>query len=156
MPDIALKDLLQNGFGDLEEVFNSFFGGGFGGFGGGRRQDPNAPQRGDDLRLDIEIEFEEAVFGLNKEIKIGHLETCTTCKGTGARKGKASNMPALRRKRKCSADNQNRIRSFYSNCHDVHIAMVKVQLFLILVLIAKGDGRKEVEKKIDIKNTRRC
>ena len=39
------------GFGDLEEVFNSFFGGGFGGgfgFGGSRQRDPNAPQRGDD------------------------------------------------------------------------------------------------------------
>jgi len=74
------------GFGDLEEVFNSFFGGGFG-FGGGRRQDPNAPQRGDDLRLDIELEFEEAVFGLTKEVKIDHLETCPTCKGTGAKEG---------------------------------------------------------------------
>lgn len=74
------------GFGDLDEVFNSFFGGGFG-FGGGRRQDPNAPQRGDDLRLDIELEFEEAVFGLNKEIKIDHLESCKTCNGTGAKEG---------------------------------------------------------------------
>lgn len=79
-----------NGFGDLDEVFNSFFGGGFGGFGGfggGRRQDPNAPQRGDDLRLDIELEFEEAVFGLNRDIKIDHLETCKKCNGTGAREG---------------------------------------------------------------------
>ena len=57
------------GFGDLEEVFNSFFGGGFG-FGGSRRQDPNAPQRGDDLRLDLELDFEEAVFGITKEIKL--------------------------------------------------------------------------------------
>lgn len=76
-----------NGFGDLEEIFNSFFGGGFGGFGSSRRQDPNAPQRGDDLRLDIELEFEEAVFGLNKNIKIDHLETCPTCNGSGAKSG---------------------------------------------------------------------
>ena len=74
------------GFGDLDEVFNSFFGG-FGFGGGSRRSDPNAPQRGDDLRLDIEIEFEEAVFGMTKEIKIDHLETCTSCKGTGAKEG---------------------------------------------------------------------
>ena len=73
------------GFGDLDEVFNSFFGG-FG-FGGGRRQDPNAPQRGDDLRLDIELEFEEAVFGLTKEITIDHLETCKSCSGSGAKDG---------------------------------------------------------------------
>ena len=76
------------GFGDLEEVFNAFFGGGFGGFGGSaRRQDPNSPQRGDDLRLDITLDFEEAVFGLTKEIKIEHLEQCQTCKGTGAKEG---------------------------------------------------------------------
>lgn len=75
------------GFGDLDEVFNSFFGGfGFGG-GNSRRSDPNAPKRGDDLRLDIEIEFEEAVFGLTKEITIDHLETCASCKGTGAKEG---------------------------------------------------------------------
>ena len=76
-----------SGFGDLEEVFNAFFGGGFGGFGSSRRQDPNAPQRGDDLRLDITLDFEEAVFGLTKEIKIDHLEQCPTCKGTGAKDG---------------------------------------------------------------------
>ena len=78
------------GFGDLEEVFNSFFGGGFGGgfgFGGGRQRDPNAPQRGDDLRLDISINFEEAVFGMTREVKIDHLEECPTCKGTGAKEG---------------------------------------------------------------------
>ena len=75
------------GFGDLDEVFNSFFGGGFGFGGGSRRQDPNAPQRGDDLRLDIELDFEDAVFGLTREIKIDHLETCHTCSGTGAKAG---------------------------------------------------------------------
>ncbi len=74
------------GFGDLDEIFNSFFGG-FGFGGGSRRQDPNAPQRGDDLRLDITLEFEEAVFGLTKEVKIDHLETCHTCNGTGAKSG---------------------------------------------------------------------
>lgn len=72
------------GFGDLNDIFNSFFGG----FGFSQRQvDPNAPQRGDDLRIDIEIEFEEAVFGMEKEIKIDHLETCEACKGTGAEPG---------------------------------------------------------------------
>ena len=45
------------GFGDLNDIFESFFGG-FGGFGfGGGAQDPNAPQRGDDLRYDVKINF---------------------------------------------------------------------------------------------------
>ena len=73
------------GFGNLNEIFESFFGGAFGGFG--RANDPNAPQRGADLRVDIEIEFKEAVFGVEKEIVIDHLETCETCHGTGAKKG---------------------------------------------------------------------
>ena len=73
------------GFGDLNDIFNSFFG--MGGFGFGGRPDPNAPVEGDDLRLDIEIDFEQAVFGCEKEIKFDHLELCPACNGTGAEKG---------------------------------------------------------------------
>jgi molecular chaperone DnaJ len=76
------------GFGGLDEIFSSLFGDfDFGGFSGGRRQDPNAPSRGSDLRLDLEIEFEEAFTGTEKEIEIDHLETCKRCSGTGAEPG---------------------------------------------------------------------
>lgn len=74
------------GFGDLNDIFNSFFGG-MAGFGFGGRPDPNAPIEGDDLRLDIEIDFEQAVFGCEKEIKFDHLEICASCNGTGAENG---------------------------------------------------------------------
>ena len=74
------------GFGNLNDIFESFFGG-FGGFGFGGMHDPNAPQRGDDLRYDVKIKFEDAVFGLDKEIKFQHLEVCPDCNGTGAQKG---------------------------------------------------------------------
>jgi molecular chaperone DnaJ len=74
------------GFGGLDEVINSFMEGMFGSFGFGYR-DPNAPQRGEDLRFDIEISFEDAVFGMTKEIKFEHLESCTSCGGTGAARG---------------------------------------------------------------------
>lgn len=74
------------GFGDLNDIFSSFFGG-MGGFGFGGRPNPNAPIEGDDLRLDIEIDFEQAVFGCEKEIKFDHLELCPECGGTGAEKG---------------------------------------------------------------------
>lgn len=70
------------GFGDINDIFETFFGG-FGGFG----MDPNAPQRGDDLRYDIKLKFEEAAFGINKEIKFDHMETCSDCHGSGAEKG---------------------------------------------------------------------
>ena len=74
------------GFGDINDIFESFFGG-MGGFSSGRQVDPTAPQRGHDLRLDIELEFEEAAFGVEKEIKIDHLEMCNDCYGTGAEPG---------------------------------------------------------------------
>lgn len=77
----------SGGFGDLNDIFSSFFGG-MGGFGfGGGVHDPNAPVEGDDLRLDIEIDFKQAVFGCEKEIKFDHLENCPECGGTGAEKG---------------------------------------------------------------------
>ncbi len=71
--------------GGFADIFESFFGG-FGGAttGSSRRR---GPKRGDDLRLDLKLNFKEAVFGGEKEIKIGHLETCNTCNGTGAKPG---------------------------------------------------------------------
>lgn len=74
------------GFGDINDIFESFFGG-FGGFGFGGGMDPNAPQRGDDLRYDVKLKFEDAVFGINKEIRFDHQEVCPDCHGTGAEAG---------------------------------------------------------------------
>jgi molecular chaperone DnaJ len=74
-------------FGDMggfADIFESFFGGFGGASAGGRRR---GPSRGDDLRLDLKLGFQEAVFGGEKEIKISHLETCATCNGSGAKPG---------------------------------------------------------------------
>lgn len=73
------------GFGDLNDIFSSFFDG-FG-FNSGASRDPNAPRQGDDLRLDVELEFTEAIFGATKEVKIERLETCSECNGSGAQAG---------------------------------------------------------------------
>ncbi len=67
------------GFGD---IFDMFFGGS--GFGGSRRP---GPERGADLRYDLEIEFEEAAFGKEAEINVPRTEECKTCRGTGAAPG---------------------------------------------------------------------
>ena len=140
-----------NGFGDLEEVFSSFFGGGFGGFGGSRRQDPNAPQRGDDLRLDIELDFEEAVFGISKEIKIDHLETCSTCKGTGAKEGsKPQPCPTCGGTGSVQHTTRTVLGQFTQivtcpHCHG------KGSVISDPCPDCKGEGRKEVEKKIEVK-----
>ena len=68
------------------DIFESFFSGFSGGMGSqGRRQ--TGPVRGDDLRLDLNLEFHEAIFGGDKELTIKHLETCGTCSGSGAKSG---------------------------------------------------------------------
>ncbi len=73
------------GFGNLNDIFETFFGG-LGGFGFGA-PDLNAPQRGSDLRYDLKIKFEDAAFGIEKELKFNHLEVCPDCHGTGAASG---------------------------------------------------------------------
>jgi len=72
------------GFGDLSDILSSFFGGGF---SGGSRQNPNSPRRGSDLRLDLQIEFEEAIFGTEKDVEISHLDICPRCNDTKAEPG---------------------------------------------------------------------
>src|SRR5580692_3918089 len=76
------------GFTDLSDILGEFFGLGdmFG--GGGRRR--GGPQRGDDLRYDLEIDFEKAVFGMTAEIQAPRLEACKHCKGKGAEPGTGS------------------------------------------------------------------
>ncbi|MGP1375321.1 MAG: molecular chaperone DnaJ [Almyronema sp.] len=71
--------------GGFADIFESFFSGFAGGAGQGTRR--RGPVRGDDLRLDLKLDFEEAIFGGEKEIKISHLETCSNCSGSGARPG---------------------------------------------------------------------
>jgi molecular chaperone DnaJ len=74
------------GFGGsgMEDIFDMFFGG-QGGRGGSRAK--TGPQRGADLRFDLEITFEEAAFGLEKEINLYRDETCEHCHGEGAEPG---------------------------------------------------------------------
>ncbi|MBS3968570.1 MAG: molecular chaperone DnaJ [Clostridia bacterium] len=70
------------GAGGFEDIFDMFFGGGFGGQGTRR-----GPQKGADLRLDLEITLEEAAFGAEKEIELPKLQTCSECEGTGSAPG---------------------------------------------------------------------
>ena len=72
-------------FGDLGDIFSSFFGGGFGGRTSSRRN--NGPRKGSDLNVRIEITFEQAFLGVEKEISVTRNETCDTCHGTGAKPG---------------------------------------------------------------------
>jgi molecular chaperone DnaJ len=69
------------GFGGLGDLFETFFGGGV------ASATRRGPQRGADLRYDLTLSFEEAVFGATKEIEIPRWETCSSCQGSGAQKG---------------------------------------------------------------------
>jgi molecular chaperone DnaJ len=79
-----------NGFGGFDfnfgfdDLFEDFFGGSP--FGTRRRQKPG-PRRGADIKYTLEITFNEAVFGTNKEIRVTRLQTCGKCSGTGAKPG---------------------------------------------------------------------
>lgn len=69
------------GFGGFEDIFSSFFG------GGGGMRNPNAPRQGDDLQYRVNLTFEEAVFGVEKEVVYNRESTCSTCHGSGAKPG---------------------------------------------------------------------
>ena len=72
---------------DLGDIFGSFFGGGgFGGFGGGGAR-RNGPQKGESLRANLTITFEEAAFGCEKEINLNRTEECDECHGSGCQLG---------------------------------------------------------------------
>ncbi|MBQ1528693.1 MAG: molecular chaperone DnaJ [Clostridia bacterium] len=77
------------GFGgsydDIFDMFGNMFGGGFGGFGG--RAQRNGPMKGRDLQKAMTITFEEAAFGVKKDIQVNKHVECSTCHGTGAAPG---------------------------------------------------------------------
>lgn len=68
------------GFGGFEDIFSNFFG-------GGAQTNPSAPREGDDLQYRINLKFEEAIFGVEKEIKYNREDICETCGGNGAKPG---------------------------------------------------------------------
>ena len=74
------------GFGGFGDIFSDIFGGGFG-FGGGGGRNPNAPRKGDNLRATVNIKFEEAAFGVKKDVFVAKIEQCPDCKGTGCAEG---------------------------------------------------------------------
>jgi molecular chaperone DnaJ len=143
----------QGGSVDPFEVFNQVFGGGGGGgifeqfFGSGSRHDSTGSQRGSDLRYDMEIDFEEAVLGSEKQISIAKLDKCGKCKGEGAASGSG-------RKRCGTCKGQGQVvaqRGFFrmqqtcSNCDGIGTVLEKP------CTDCRGSGRKEKQSKITLK-----
>ena len=68
-------------FGDLGDIFGSFFG------GGTARSNPNAPRRGENVGARLDLTFEEAAFGCEKEVAVPRIENCASCNGSGSADG---------------------------------------------------------------------
>ena len=78
---LSLDDIGFDGDIDLNDIFSAFFG------GGSRRASKNGPVKGRDIKARVEVTFEEAAFGVIKEVTINRDEQCTTCKGSGCKPG---------------------------------------------------------------------
>lgn len=72
------------GFDGFDDILSEFFGGGFGGFSG---QSSNRPQKGQTVKIQLDLTFEEAIFGADKEVEYLRTEDCQTCHGSGAEPG---------------------------------------------------------------------
>lgn len=86
MPGGGFSGFGGAGFPGIDEIFEEFFGGAFGGGFSSRRR-RQGPTRGRDLRYDLTIDFEQAVFGAEVDIEVTRQEACDTCKGSGAAPG---------------------------------------------------------------------
>jgi molecular chaperone DnaJ len=133
-------------FQDLSDIFGDFFGFSdlFGGSRGGRR---SRAQRGADLREDINLEFEEAVFGTEKTVTVRRHETCEDCHGSGAAPGKA---PVTCRS--CNGQGQVRYQQgFFSIARTCPTCQGTGQVITDPCSKCKGEGRVLRQKSIDAK-----
>jgi molecular chaperone DnaJ len=132
-------------FSDIFEQFSTIFGAQAG--GAGRR----GPQRGADLRYDLTITFEEAVFGCEKDLEIPRWETCTRCTGSGAEPGSS-----LKRCEQCKGTGELRKvqQSFFGQFVNVTVCNKcrgEGQVVATPCKECRGDGRVHVSKHLTVK-----
>ena len=122
-----------NQFAGFEDIFGSL--GDLFGFGGRRQR--GGPQRGSDLRYDLEISFEEAFTGTETSIQIPREETCETCRGSGAAAGSAPEVCG-----QCKGSGQLRFAALLG-IDGLGEKQVLQRLALLLLLLRPGNGREE-------------
>jgi len=131
--------------GDLGDIFGDLFGEMFNMGGSGRKA--SRVQRGRDLRYDLTLEFEEAVFGIEKEITIRRMETCQDCKGTGAARGKAPVTCT-----QCGGRGQQRFQQgFFSVARTCSVCGGTGTLIVDPCQTCRGETRVQAEHKILVK-----
>ena len=135
-------------FGDLGDILGSLFGMGdmFGGaVGGGRRR--SWAQRGGDLRHDLTLEFEEAVFGTEKRVQVRRHESCATCDGSGIAPG---HEPATCRT--CGGRGQVRYQQgFFSIARTCSACQGRGSVITNPCKACRGEGRQVGERTIEVK-----
>jgi molecular chaperone DnaJ len=132
-------------FQDVSEIFGDFFG--FGDlFGGGSRRGSRA-QRGPDLREDVTLEFEEAVFGTETNVTVRRHETCEECRGSGVAAGKAP-VPC----RSCGGRGQVRYQQgFFSMARTCPTCQGAGSVITDPCAKCKGEGRMLRQRTVDAK-----
>jgi molecular chaperone DnaJ len=135
------------GFGGIEDILGDLFGFGdvFGGGRAGARR--TSAQRGADLRYDLEISLEEAARGMTAQLRIPRLESCDTCKGSGAAAGSQPETCTT-----CSGTGQVRYQQgFFSVARTCHVCRGAGRVIKNPCPDCKGMGRVEREKQLEVK-----
>ena len=135
------------GFGGIEDILGDLFGFGdvFGGGRGGSRR--TAAQRGADLRYDLEITLEEAANGMTAQLRIPRLESCDTCKGSGAAAGSQPENCST-----CAGTGQVRYQQgFFSVARTCHVCRGTGKVIKNPCTDCNGTGRVEREKQLEVK-----
>ena len=148
----------QNGGGgggayqDPFDIFSQVFGGGGGSifedlFGGGRSsRAQRGPQRGDDLRYDLQITFEEAIYGADKKIEIPKLVQCDECGGSGCEKGSAK-----KRCTRCGGSGQTTVsQGFFTMRQPCPACRGTGEVIEKPCKKCHGDGRVQTKKQLQI------
>ncbi len=140
----------SSGFGGFEDIINEMFGGGggFGGFGGGSRR--QGPRKGQDMRVDITLTFEEAAFGKKEKIEFYRTEECPTCHGDGAEPGTSVHTCS-----KCNGTGEMRVsqRSLFGETISVRACDAcngKGKTFEKACHTCKGKGRVKKKRTVEV------
>jgi molecular chaperone DnaJ len=129
-------------FGDFSDILGDLFG--FGGFGARGR--PGGASPGADLRYDLEIAFEEAVFGAKRSLEIPRLETCETCHGSGAAPGSARVRCTT-----CAGRGQIRFtQGFFTVARPCPQCRGEGEVLEKPCESCRGEGRRERRKKLEV------
>jgi molecular chaperone DnaJ len=132
---------------DLGDIFGDFFGEMFS-MGGAQRGTPRSrQQRGDDLRFDLTIEFEDAIFGTETEVKIRRMEVCGTCHGSGSASGRGPSVCS-----QCKGHGQLRYQQgFFSVARTCGACGGMGTVIADPCATCRGDGRAAIEVKLKVR-----